>query len=186
MKIPQYISDILATLPSSPGIYCMKNRAGTVIYVGKSINLHSRVSSYWGDEKRLNFSKQSMVAQVRDIEIVETRNELEALVLEANLIKEKQPKYNILLKDGKNLSYIHVTSGQIPEVVKTRTKKKGGAYFGPYTAGANVTEVLKILKRVFGIRSCGVEFVEKPIPPTPLNKGDNDSSPLLQRRGAGG
>lgn len=139
----------------------MKNRAGAIIYVGKSVNLHSRVSSYWGDEKRLNFAKQSMISQVRDIEIIETRNELEALVLETNLIKEKQPKYNILMKDGKNLAYIHITPGKIPEVIKTRNKKDGGVYFGPYSAGANVTEILKVLKRIFGIRSCRVEFVEK-------------------------
>ena len=109
MKTPTHISEILTTLPHTPGIYCMKNKAGVIIYVGKSVNLHSRVSSYWSDEKRLNFAKQSMIQQVQDIEIIETRNELEALVLETNLIKEKQPKYNILMKDGKNLAYIHIT-----------------------------------------------------------------------------
>ena len=94
-----------------------------VIYVGKSVNLHSRVTSYWGDEKRLNFAKQSMITQVQDIEVIETRNELEALILETNLIKEKQPKYNILMKDGKNLAYIHITMGPVPEVIKTRIRK---------------------------------------------------------------
>ncbi len=134
MKTPTHISDIIATLPFSPGVYCMKNKKGTIIYVGKSVNLHSRVNSYWGDEKRLNFAKQSMITQVHDIEIIETRNELEALVLETNLIKEKQPKYNILMKDGKNLAYIHITNETIPEVIKTRIKKDTGIYFGPYTA----------------------------------------------------
>jgi len=110
MKTPPHISEILATLPHTPGIYCMKNKSGVIIYVGKSVNLHSRVSSYWSDEKRLNFAKQSMIQQVQDIEIIETRNELEALVLETNLIKEKKPKYNILMKDGKNLAYIHITA----------------------------------------------------------------------------
>lgn len=109
MKNPSHISEILTTLPHSPGVYCMKNKKGAVIYVGKSVNLHSRVGSYWADEKRLNFAKQSMISQVRDIEIIETRNELEALVLETNLIKERKPKYNILMKDGKNLAYIHIT-----------------------------------------------------------------------------
>jgi excinuclease ABC subunit C len=107
----------------------MKNKKEIIIYVGKSVNLHSRVSSYWGDEKRLNFAKQSMITQVRDIEVIETRNELEALVLETNLIKENQPKYNILMKDGKNLAYIHVTDEMIPEVIKTRIKKDTGLYF---------------------------------------------------------
>lgn len=161
MKTPAHIQDILNTFPDSPGVYCMKNRVGTIIYVGKSVNLHSRVSSYWGDEKRLNFAKQSMITQVRDIEIIETRNELEALVLETNLIKEKQPKYNVLMKDGKNLAYIHITDGPVPEVIKTRIRKPNGTYFGPYTAGANVTEILKVLKRIFQIRSCKVEFIEE-------------------------
>lgn len=139
----------------------MKNKAGVIIYVGKSVNLHSRVSSYWSDEKRLNFAKQSMIQQVQDIEVIETRNELEALVLETNLIKEKQPKYNILMKDGKNLAYIHITEWKIPEIIKTHHKKATGIYFWPYTAGANVTEILKILKRIFSIRSCHVEFIEQ-------------------------
>lgn len=129
MKTPSHISEILATLPSSPGVYCMKNKKGAVIYIGKSVHLHSRVSSYWGDEKRLNFAKRSMIRQVSDIEIIETQSELEALVLETNLIKEKQPKYNILMKDGKNLAYIRITSGLIPEVIKTRNKKGTGIYF---------------------------------------------------------
>lgn len=161
MKTPSHISEILVTLPFSPGVYCMKNKKEVIIYVGKSVNLHSRVSSYWSDEKRLNFAKQSMIKQVQDIEIIETRNELEALVLETNLIKENKPKYNILMKDGKNLAYIHITPGMIPEVIKTRNKKDGWIYFGPYTAGANVTEILKILRRTFGIRSCHVEFIER-------------------------
>ncbi|MDD2891559.1 MAG: excinuclease ABC subunit UvrC [Candidatus Gracilibacteria bacterium] len=161
MKTPSHISKILATLPSSPGVYIMKNKKGVIIYVGKSVSLHSRVSSYWGDEKRLNFAKRSMISQVQDIEIIETRNELEALVLETNLIKENQPKYNILMKDGKNLAYIHITNETIPEVIKTRIKKDTGFYFGPYTAGANVTEILKVLKRIFQIRSCRVEFIEQ-------------------------
>ncbi|NCP76874.1 GIY-YIG nuclease family protein [bacterium] len=100
-----------------------------IIYVGKSVSLHSRISSYWADEKRLNFAKRSMITQVQDIEVIETRNELEALVLETNLIKENQPKYNILMKDGKNLAYVHITNEMIPEVIKTRNKKDNGIYF---------------------------------------------------------
>jgi len=161
MKTPTHISEILATLPSSPWVYIMKNKKWVIIYVGKSVSLHSRISSYWADEKRLNFAKRSMITQVQDIEVIETRNELEALVLETNLIKENQPKYNILMKDGKNLAYVHITNEMIPEVIKTRNKKDNGIYFWPYTAGANVTEILKVLKRIFSIRSCRVEFIEK-------------------------
>lgn len=107
----------------------MKNRSGAVIYAGKSVNLHSRVLSYWSDAKNLNFAKQSMIKQVCNIEIIETRNELEALILETNLIKENQPKYNILMKDDKNLAYIRVTPGSVPEVIKTRQKNLDGEYF---------------------------------------------------------
>lgn len=183
MKTPAHISEIIATFPSSPWVYIMKNKKGVAIYVGKSVNLHSRVSSYWGDEKRLNFAKRSMISQVYDIEIIETRNELEALVLETNLIKEKQPKYNILMKDGKNLAYIHIIPGKIPEVIKTRNKKDSGVYFGPYTAGANVTEILKVLKRIFGIRSCRVEFIESPHP-NPLHWFESHPDPLHKWRGS--
>lgn len=161
MKTPKHISRILSTLPSSPGVYMMKNKAGAIIYVGKSVSLRARVSSYWNDEKGLNFEKRSMIRQVADIEVVETRNELEALVLETNLIKQMQPKYNILMKDDKNLAYIRITNSPIPEVVKTRLKNLSGEYYGPYTAGANVTEIIKVLRRIFRIRSCRVEFVEK-------------------------
>lgn len=159
MKTPKHISRILSTLPSSPGVYMMKNKAGAIIYVGKSVSLRSRVSSYWNDEKGLNFGKRSMIRQVADIEVVETRNELEALVLETNLIKQMQPKYNILMKDDKNLAYIRITNSPVPEVVKTRLKNLSGEYYGPYTAGANVTEIIKVLRRIFHIRSCRVEFV---------------------------
>gem|GEM_PF-689437 len=119
------------------------------------------MNSYWSDGKGLNFGKRSMIKQVGDIEVVETRNELEALVLETNLIKTHQPKYNILMKDDKNLAYIRITNSLVPEVVKTRLKNLDGEYYGPYAAGANVTEIIKVLRRIFRIRSCRVEFGEK-------------------------
>ena len=117
------IADILAKLPKKPGVYLMKDKSGTIIYTGKSVNLKSRVSSYFANNSSLNFAKKKMVEKVADIEWIQTANEVEALVLETNLIKKYLPKYNILMKDDKNLTYIKVTSGAAGEVVKTRRKE---------------------------------------------------------------
>jgi len=101
----------------------MLNKKGVIIYVGKSVNLKSRVSSYFRKNADLNFAKKQMVKQVDKIEIIETLNETEALVLEINLIKRFSPKYNVLMKDDKNLTYICVTSEIIPRVIKVRNKR---------------------------------------------------------------
>jgi len=123
------ISHILGKLPKSPGVYLMKDKSGTIIYTGKSVNLKSRVSSYFMENASLNFAKKKMVEKVVDIEWIETHNEVEALVLETNLIKKHLPKYNILMKDDKNLTYIKITNDPIPEVIKTRKKTTEGIYF---------------------------------------------------------
>ena len=102
-----------------------------------------------------------MVGHIVDIEIILCGNEVEALVLETNLIKHLTPKYNILMKDDKNLSYIKITREDIPEVYRTREKKNDRAvYFGPYTSGANITVTLKLLRRIFRIRACRMKFAK--------------------------
>ena len=112
----------------------MKDMAGKVIYVGKSVNLKSRVSSYFRDTGSLTLAKSQMVAKIRDIEIILCQTEVEALILETNLIKHLTPKYNILMKDDKNLAYIKITKNPVPEIFRTRQKQRdGGTYFGPYT-----------------------------------------------------
>lgn len=112
----------------------MKDKEGKVIYVGKSVNLKSRVSSYFRDTGSLTLAKKQMVGKVVDIEIILCQTEVESLVLETNLIKHLTPKYNILMKDDKNLAYIKITKNPIPEIFRTRQKvKDGGIYFGPYT-----------------------------------------------------
>lgn len=103
------IDATLKILPSTPGVYLMKSSKDHIIYVGKSVNLKSRVSSYFRDSTELTFAKKIMVDSIRKIDWIETRNELEALVLETNLIKEHRPKYNILMKDDKNLAYLVIT-----------------------------------------------------------------------------
>ncbi|MDD2566093.1 MAG: excinuclease ABC subunit UvrC [Candidatus Gracilibacteria bacterium] len=152
------LDQILSNIPKTPGIYQMKNSKGGIIYIGKSVNLKSRVNSYFNSQNKLNFAKQKMVEQVADIEIIETKNEIEALVLETNLIKKNRPKYNILMKDDKNLSYIKITSGPIPEVIRTRIKTKDGEYFGPYPSTSNISSILYTIKKIFKIRSCRANF----------------------------
>jgi excinuclease ABC subunit C len=118
----EHIAEILGKLPSSPGVYQMKDITGKVIYVGKSVNLKSRVSSYFRDTGTLTLAKKQMVSKITDIEILLCGTEVEALVLETNLIKHLSPKYNILMKDDKNLAYIKITNSPVPEVIKTRNK----------------------------------------------------------------
>jgi hypothetical protein len=137
----------------------MKDEAGKVIYVGKSVNLKSRVSSYFQDTGSLTMAKKHMVGKIRDIETILCQTEVEALVLETNLIKHLTPKYNILMKDDKNLAYIKITNSPVPEVYKTRQKIRDGAiYFGPFTSGANIHETVKTLKRICKIRNCRMQF----------------------------
>jgi len=165
----------------------MKDETGKVIYVGKSVNLKSRVSSYFQESphpnplpqergfqnqrQRLTPAKYKMIQQVRDIETILCQTEVEALVLETNLIKHLTPKYNILMKDDKNLAYIKITNSPVPEVYKTRQKTRDGAkYFGPFTSGANIHESVKNLKRIFRIRNCRMQFQPHPLAPSPSEK----------------
>lgn len=130
----QRVRDILDTLPQTPGVYIYRSAKAKIIYVGKSVNLRSRVNSYFRERTELSFAKRIMVDAIADIEWIETRTETEALVLETNLIKEHRPKYNILMKDDKNLAYVKITDDPIPEIVRTRRRTPDGTYFGPYTA----------------------------------------------------
>jgi excinuclease ABC subunit C len=144
--------------PEESGIYMMRDDAGAIIYVGKSKNLKSRVGSYFARTEDLNAAKQSMVEQIASISIVTTQTEIEALVLETNLIKKHRPKYNILMKDDKNLSYIVIGNGPVEEVYRTRQKPSSGTYFGPFTSGANINLTLRALKKIFKIRACRMKF----------------------------
>ena len=155
----EHIEKILSTLPTSPWVYQMKDSKGGVLYVGKSVNLKSRVSSYFRENADLNPAKKQMVTKVRDIEIIICQTEVEALVLETNLIKHLSPKYNILMKDDKNLTYIKITSWIIPEILKSRKKiNDGWVYYWPYTQWADIHENIKNLKRIFKIRNCKLLF----------------------------
>ena len=157
--ISEHLMTLLRNLPKTPGVYQMKDKKGVVIYVGKAVNLFSRVNSYFRETGTLTLAKKNMVKQIVDIETILCQTEVEALVLETNLIKHLAPKYNILMKDDKNLAYIKFTNDPIAEVYKTRIRTRdGGQYFGPYTQGTNITSSLKLLKRIFRVRACRMQF----------------------------
>ncbi len=152
------IESTLKLLPPRPGVYQMLGDAGHILYVGKSIHLKNRVNSYFNGTSKLNAAKAQMVGQIRDIEWIETASEIEALVLETNLIKKYRPKYNILMKDDKNLSYVVIGNGPVSEVYRTRQKPERGTFFGPYTSGTNITQTVRTLRRIFKIRACRMRF----------------------------
>lgn len=142
-------SPLYTHLPSCPGIYLMKNEKDTIIYIGKSSNLKSRVRSYFVDRASLNFAKKKMVKIIKKIDYIETQTELEALMLETNFIKKHQPKYNVLMKDGKNLSYIKITEDTIPCLTKARFKTEKGEYFGPYSQYFDVWKYVRFIRKLF-------------------------------------
>ncbi|MDQ1344280.1 MAG: Excinuclease subunit UvrC [Patescibacteria group bacterium] len=157
-KSTEKIPTILSRLPECPGVYQMKDSAEKTIYVGKSVNLKSRVSSYFNGTSSLGPAKKQMVARIADIEIIETRTGTEALVLETNLIKEMRPKYNVLMKDDKDLAYVRISDGPVSAVERIRVRGKGGKYFGPYPSGSGISACLEHLRRLFKIRSCRMAF----------------------------
>ena len=146
----QLIWDKLKKLPKTAGIYQFFNSEWKIIYIWKSVNLKSRVNSYFNWKSKLNFAKQKMVEQIKNIEYIVTNNETESLILETNLIKENLPKYNILMKDGKNHVYIKITDEEFPKIIRVRIKNKFWEYFWPYISSNDVDNILKVLKKVFG------------------------------------
>lgn len=146
----------LQQVPSSPGIYIMKGAKEKIVYVGKAKNLRNRLRSYFQKSASLDERKSKMVGEIRDFEYVVAKNELEALVLEANFIKRVKPKYNIILRDDKNYPYLKLTvNEEWPrlEVVR-RIEKDGALYFGPYVPAGSMWKMLKFIRRNFPIRIC--------------------------------
>lgn len=155
-----HIRTLIAHLPERPGVYIMLDAQDAIIYVGKSVNLRARVRSYFAVGAALNFAKIKMVEKVENIRYIETASEVEALVLETTLIKKHLPKYNVLLKDDKNLSYIALRQDEVGEVYRTRIRPTAThtAVFGPFPSGTHVFEGLTELRRVFRVRSCRMKF----------------------------
>src|SRR5712692_5454978 len=160
-NVPVHIQTQLNALPTLPGCYIMKDHKGTVIYVGKAINLRSRVRSYWHKSAGYSSPKTWQLAgHVELIEFIVTGSELEALVLENNLIKRYRPHYNVRLKDDKRYPYIKVTWQEaFPRVFMTRRMDRDGArYYGPFTAAWAVYETLGTLRKVFPYLTCDREI----------------------------
>lgn len=146
----------LKKLPKNPGVYIMRDDKDVILYVGKAINLHNRVRSYFRENIGRGPAIDKMVTLIARFEYIVTDSELEALVLENNLIKEYSPKYNTLLKDDKTYPYIKVTVGEeFPRIVFSRTMKKDKSkYFGPYTSAAAVKDTIDLLNKLYCLRTC--------------------------------
>ncbi len=147
-------------LPTKPGVYMMKDRHGKIIYIGKAKNLKNRVSSYFQSRGAADAKTAIMVSKVADIELLVTDSEIEALILEANLVKEHKPRYNVNLKDDKHHPYLKLTVNEpFPRLmVARRVMRDGARYFGPYTNAAGMRRTMKFLMRHFGLRSCNFEI----------------------------
>lgn len=150
------IQEELKKLPAKPGVYLMHNKKDEIIYVGKAIRLSNRVRQYFQDSRNLSPKIEHMVSQIAYFEYIITDSELEALVLESNLIKEHRPKYNTMLKDDKNYPYIKMTTTEdFPRLLMARKMKQDGCkYFGPYTSSAAVRDTIELLRKIFRIRTC--------------------------------
>lgn len=160
MQIRENISQILKTLPDKPGCYLMKNEDGKIIYVGKAKNLKNRVRSYFHNDSNHDNKTRKLVWEIRDIEWIVVGSELEALILEMNLIKRYRPRFNVRLKDDKKYPYIKITlQDAFPKVVVTRNMLQDGArYFGPYTSAWAVYQTLDVLRRIFPYLTCDREI----------------------------
>jgi excinuclease ABC subunit C len=145
----------LKHLPAKPGVYLMKDAAGRIIYVGKAKSLRNRVRSYFRNVSPHHPKISALISKISDFEVLATDSEMEALILEANLIKQHRPRYNVNLKDDKRYPYVKVTHEPFPRVLVVRRVKKDRAqYFGPYTNVKAMRSTLKMLRKVFPIRSC--------------------------------
>ena len=163
------IQEELKKLPTCPGVYLMHDADDTIIYVGKAVNLRNRVRSYFRESTNKSPKIQKMVTLIARFEYIVTDSELEALVLENNLIKEYSPKYNTMLKDDKTYPYIKVTMGEdYPRVLFSREMKKDKSrYFGPYTSAAAVKDTIELINKLYQLRTCNKKFprdfgVERP------------------------
>ena len=153
MSTNKLIQSKLELLPTSPGCYIHKDKNGTIIYVGKAKNLRNRVRSYFRGSH--DTKTEALVSEIVDFEFIVTESNIEALLLEINLIKENKPKYNIMLKDDKSYPFIKITNETYPRLIITRqVKKDGGLYFGPYPDVGAANEIKRLLDRLFPFRKC--------------------------------
>lgn len=157
VRLP-FLREKTAKLTTSPGVYIMKNKSGEIIYIGKAKNLKNRVTSYFRESANHTPKVASMVSNVYDYDFIVTDSEYEALVLECSLIKQHQPKYNILLKDDKGYSYIRISNETYPRITAEKNKDKPGQYLGPYMSGNIPRETVTEASRVFRLPTCHKKF----------------------------
>ena len=178
----ELIREVVRTLPQSPGVYRMLDAKGDALYVGKARNLKSRVTNYTHPIALSNRLRR-MVAETRSMEVVVTHTEVEALLLENNLIKRLTPRYNVSLRDDKSFPYIHLTGGHdFPKVTKHRGARSGaGEYFGPFASAGAVNRTLIALQRAFLLRSCSDSVFQSRTRPCLLYQIKRCSAPCVGR-----
>ena len=160
------IRENLKKLPDKPGVYMHKDKLGNIIYVGKAVNLRNRVRQYFQSSRNMAPKVRSMVSQIAEFEYITVGSEMEALILECNLIKKYRPKYNILLRDDKTYPYIKVTNEEYPRVMKTRQLRKDGSkYFGPYSDAGAVNTIVDFLNASFELKRCSAAAFPKGFKP---------------------
>ena len=154
------LEDKLKELPSSSGVYLHKDASGRVIYVGKAKNLRSRVRSYFRAARPFDRKTDALVDQIADLEFIVTDNEVEALILEASLVKQHKPRYNIKLQDDKSYPHLKLTINEpFPKVVITRRIQRDGAlYFGPFLPASLARKTIDVINRTFQLRTCDIEI----------------------------
>ncbi len=168
MEVPAYPPSAVKQFPEKPGVYRFYTKSNTLIYVGKAKNLKARVSSYFNDVSGHNRKTRKMISEIHHIEFTLVNTEFDALLLENNLIKNNQPKYNILLKDDKTFPYILVVKEHFPRIYSTRTVEPSkGKYFGPYTSVRAMKSVLDLIRNLYHIRTCSLN-----LSPEQIGKGN--------------
>jgi excinuclease ABC subunit C len=162
MPVAPTIQEKLSRLPDRPGVYVYRDESGKVLYVGKAVNLKNRVRSYFQEGGGHSPRTTLMVPRIRDIETIVTDSEIEALILESNLIKKHRPHYNVRLRDDKQYPYICITMNEpFPRpIIVRRVKKDGNRYFGPYTNSWSMRQALRVIKQVFRMRTCSRQIEE--------------------------
>jgi len=161
MEVAKYTPQDIHLLTDQPGVYCFYNKQDTLIYVGKAKSIKKRVKSYFGSARQQNIKTRKMVAEVASIVFTIVNSEYEALLLENNLIKQNQPRYNILLKDGKTYPYICITKERFPRVIATRKiSPQLGQYYGPFTDLGCMRRILELIKQLYPLRTCTYQLTE--------------------------
>jgi len=154
------LDEKLATLPDRPGVYLYRDAKGQALYVGKAASLRSRVRSYFQEARPRDAKTDALVRQIADLDYVVTDNELEALMLEANLVRKHRPRYNIILRDDKHYPFLKLTTNEeFPRlVVARRVQKDGATYFGPFYPATAMRQTLRLTRQLFPLRTCSIRI----------------------------